>query len=1550
MFTLLPNGSTQTDPQKPVLRFSVFVSPRLDPSQLTPSEWKLGRFDDLKNWPSTLQKLAFTVNFSNGGPTNLQAARVEPLDNTPVLVPDLWDELFPASTYVNPYVYDSYRESDFLSYPVKDVHDSIKKIYMDVAMSSPQTFPSLEALGKIGLGNIGFYLPPGLSNVPSTAMPYAPGVRESDVAHKILSIRRLAGTKSNRLRVIDYISKTYTEATVPDIHGQPVPAKELIAFELFKEYYQSLKPDNIIPDSTKENPNQGDFTVPMMDFHREISSLSQYTGTRDSPGLMRRLGLVFDLDVQLTTTQLQSIQDTGTVSLSVKTQAPPSLSLPAVTPQTAYMIDRTKTPAIFVVRPNPNNSNSDLGSGMLLLGNSNFSIIQLDVDAGAHKVPQAADILLRLLYSPRVTTDSPSSLSLPSLNSGGISVVRTNRALALKQHVSIAEDNNHSLFSASGSASPSGVVLYAEDLTRGYRVDIWNAAANSWLSLCKRTGTFTLPGRTNLKTTVTDALKQLSSTNDEGWISTSAQPKPAIHVGVPFEITIPPYLSINESMFRWNGWSLCAPRPPSIQRISQDNAKNEENVGTYDPDAAHNDSNKAWNSQNPPFEVPLQVSFALPTDSSGSIVGTLPTLRFGNVYRMRARAVDLAGNSLDVTDPSIADVTSSSSPDWVTPEIAYHRFEPVQAPTIVLRRPLNPAYPISVKSVNGSHDYSLTNPLLLPSQVSPGEHLDRLVIRSNWDKSASVYNEDLNKLHGLKLSPFQFLESSDRNIAPPRTSEATAELHGVLDDPATHKPSLKLYSEIVSRDLWKFDEYRTAAPPSTKPLTYAAQLQITKPDDMDVHYLTDPISQGAALLFLDIDGKTVLNPNGDPYLVPFYGGAAWPNLQLFTLELVEGSSFSYGYKLPGKIQISAHPTGLPPPGGVLWVALPKGTWVDVQLSSYLSPADATPEKMGILGWIKDSKATQLNDDINLTKKGQFWMITPPRKLRLVHAVQQPVNGPSLSLDAPEKESGKTYVKLSGQIGFHGSSTAKLDVLAAWEDPIDNPGPDLHRPAPVQDGRPWTTSPAVHHSQHVFQLSQLDPSWTSLKFNDRQANPQIPANYFLGDPLAIRGTPPYFPLPLSQKHEFGDTKRRLVRYTVLATTRYLEYLPDQTLDAKGIAGKNQAPDANGMPSRIVRYANDITDNASWTFSDMLGHAQTFLDIPSSARPAKPRVLYAVPTFAWDRGAPLTSTRKGNGLRVYMERPWYSSGFGELLGVVLARQGTDPFAVPNNLKLLVTQWGQDPLWAGSQIGNLPSPGDFVGTTTAKNPDGTAISPATVVLAELDETAKNNETAIDNDDDDVIVVPYDVVFDDKRNLWYADIQLNPPGDVYFPFIRLALVRYQPNSVFPNHISPVVLTDYMQLTPDRELTVTQKDSLTLTVMLKGAFPQGTPTAVQVTLQEQSPSVLDPDLGWSKVVFDQTPQPNPTWLTPYTVQPMGGASEVIGFSGDIKLLKPRGTPGYRLLVTEYEKYNIDTDRPIQNRKTDPVLEPRIVVSVADKPLTLPVGLRLVYAEAVSLE
>ena len=108
-------------------------------------------------------------------------------------------------------------------------------------------------------------------------------------------------------------------------------------------------------------------------------------------------------------------------------------------------------------------------------------------------------------------------------------------------------------------------------------------------------------------------------------------------------------------------------------------------------------------------------------------------------------------------------------------------------------------------------------------------------------------------------------------------------------------------------------------------------------------------------------------------------------------------------------------------------------------------------------------------------------------------------------------------------------------------------------------------------------------------------------------------------------EFGDTKYRAVTYSPLATTRFREHMP-----------------------ATIRRDKDLLSRKG------IGKE---VDVLNTKRPDAIKLLYIVPSFRWLEatktfdGTTVKSTRIGGGLRVYMERPWYSSGNGELVGVVL-----------------------------------------------------------------------------------------------------------------------------------------------------------------------------------------------------------------------------------------------------------------------------------------------------------
>jgi hypothetical protein len=223
--------------------------------------------------------------------------------------------------------------------------------------------------------------------------------------------------------------------------------------------------------------------------------------------------------------------------------------------------------------------------------------------------------------------------------------------------------------------------------------------------------------------------------------------------------------------------------------------------------------------------------------------------------------------------------------------------------------------------------------------------------------------------------------------------------------------------------------------------------------------------------------------------------------------------------------------------------------------------------------------------------------------------------------------------------------------------------------------------------------------------------------------------------------------------------------------------------------------------------------------------------------------------GNGLRVYLERPWYSSGEGELLGVVVWTGG----GLPDRVKPYVTQWGQDPLWASHPTPAAPT------LTAFQNATRTSVDDLT--LAELVSTGSDGGTV---QGPFVSVAGYEPKFDEERKLWYVDLEIDA-GNAYYPFIRLALVRYQPDSIVDAHLSRVVTADFAQLAPNRTATLIGMSNTQITLHISGMSYRETagtanashiagPGQMEVTVEDEDAGVFDPDLRWKPVANNPGP------------------------------------------------------------------------------------------------
>jgi len=1228
-FTPLPNGFAPAGEAC----LSVFVAPRLWSDAPGAGNITLDKYPDLLDWPSRVSGLVWEASI-NGAP-----AVPLTVDNNQ-LKPALWTALFHETTQVKPFRFEDYRGTPIESFPTWAIHDTIAGVYgrasSDPTYGVGRDRPDLGVLAVdvdlIAIARPSFPEPDPQWNPQEKApvpFPDAPPVTEKPepqpeptptppaqgcgcgcLAWPFALLKKLfgfsfgEGVDANAPVSAEPPSSKpaatpsfKTDVTPPAPSPAPAAGKSFLPPPLTAAQQQTraafdsldtfLKPfggaEPKLPDAEK--------LAETWDFHQAVSSLGDY------PVILRRMGLVVDLLLPLGT----PLPAAGTIRISA-TGVVWQPGTTVVTPRTHFV----SSAALFTAAPRP--AQPEIANGFLRVDDTTrFRVIQNDVPGDAVKLRNAATHFLRFALLADRPGNLPGEGGLPALRTAGISLVRHEivvelgaqflRSCALNRFLA-AQDLSPvpPPVADTGPPPPPSDELFAEDLVRGYRIDVFDKRTATWRSLCERTGEYYFLEALGGAVTETAA--------DEGFVQfASTEPR---------DPAAPKSIRTGETLFTWNGWSLAAPRPGKAIM----------------PDDTHADP---ANTAVTPFKIETEFKAA---------IGSLPRLRFGRQYRLRARVADLAGNS--VTNPG--EVAFDVDVPETTPEFTAVRYEPLSPPILMLQ-----AAPVE------------------------GESVERLVIRTP-------------AIGGLGVR-------TTRHVAPPKTSQLMAELHGRFDN-GTVDGSMGGYN-LASRESKSVKDAAKQTKPAINGLPGELPALPTESDPwflskplVTVTYLPDPQARGVALTGLP--GELV---PGTPRSILF--GNAWPDLKAFRIEL---KPIPVG-TMPGV------PTMV---GDTLTVELAPAQRATVRINSLLDAADL--ESRGVWKWTDELAPANILDVKNSVIGGRHWAHLPWREITLIHAVQKPLEAPDISnlkVD-PQRKLGETFAILKGDILVDAPSTARIQLLAKWTDPIDDP--------------PGLPTSRIQES-HVCEI-EVPEGLSPVGVKDSGTN-------------------------LQPKHEFHDTKYHRADYTPVAVTRFREYFPAAT----------NTPVAT--TSRGVDFS---------------------IDVLNSARPALPKFLYALPLFEWDTppGTPGITKRKrtGGGLRIYLDRPWFSSGDGELLGVVF-QQGTNFLNLDDTLKPFVTQWGADPVWNAGPTSTQAEEAHFKNASQFKN-----------ALTLEENSAK------------VSVAGYTVNFDLVRNLRFADIRIDTPN-AYWPFVRLALARYQPNSIDNAHLSRVFLADFIQLPPQRDAEI---------------------------------------------------------------------------------------------------------------------------------------------------
>ena len=1325
IFTTLPHLRTEINGEQ-FLKLSVYTTIKLT----TAKDTTLAEFEDILQYPHKILDADFQFRLNNG--TVLDAEFISENIDT-----ELYGNIFHSEIKVDDFKDEDLSVKNIHSFPVKHINDFVMKSYRETAIASPKKLVSAE---KFDVRNI----------------------------EEVESPRRKTTLKATNLFYKndndDQVFKTELRRNkFKQFSNQMDPKNDFVQLRQFHKVDNKIA-SRIAPVKLEK---------PRFEFHDITAVINSY------PQILRKLGFVLDFLIPYNST----IPNSGTVSLVINSLEFDEESTTVSVPATAYNITQNG----FYIG---DKSNTIFKQGFVKINTNEFSVVQIDADGTAlkthnmaeQKVQQIArfyEVKAELFRSKNLKirqleeAEPPEDEGLPYMRSAGIAITKNGMA----EHLFIRVTNNiqikqkfvatpvnkvqmkpRNLQNIQGNIQnmqqqplPNAALkiklpdtaFYSSDVIQGYRMDIaYDDDPTKWYSLHQRQDEYTWFDESN------NPFPIFGIEPDEGFIQ----------LGIAEDPNDPDDVFVSETLARWEGWSLSVRKPGYAINESDDyELKPGE---TEKKDFIH--KSKQLEVQKYQFDPDLEFKV---NAQSKIVSGTLPKLRFGKDYRVRVRAVDLAGNSVPLEHQS------ESLLDTIRPNIRYMRYEPLASPIV-----------------------------LVGNELKDGEFLESLVVRSNFDQSANDYEDD-HMVHGQKFDDY-----SQRFLLPPKNSQLMAETHGKFEMAFQNNPAVaqEIYNIITSHeDLYQQDEKNKE--------------KVYQPSEVEIIYLPDPMAAGVSLFVAD-GFENTHTQEFEPKMFSFFssneisqGGTNleipinWYNAGVIRIRLEEGEQ---DVRWNSSSQIFT-------------VYLPKGIRTRIKFSTFWREEDLK-QLSAIWEMVKNENPGNYNELEKMATTGQHWMVSPSREFELVHAVQQPVDAPILNELIPDRNYNTTFALINTQFDIHGESTEKVEFQAKWTEPLDdgisvkikekqgrNSIPDISInyhddvvtkgtiPKPEEIIEPAIENlqvrPIMRFKPRTKQQFEVEPQPKARKVNQlfktqnedfkqvekMKVSPQ--RNLVQRVKYDIESTKFGFVkqmnfriLPL--EHHFGDTKHRWVDYKLVASSRYREYF-----------------------DKILKEYPESTTNRESEWVNRV-------NILSSARPKAPVIDYIIPTFEWRKTQSddaVRHQRMGGGLRIYLKRPWYSTGENEMLGVVLPDSKSNirtlTMAAPGYTNYY-THWGIDPILYGQKPENIsPQIADF-----RMNP---------VVDTKLQYPDKAGTLTK--------VVAYPVHFDQERQLWFCDLAIDPK-QMYFPFIKLVLARYQPYSVREENtdvcLSPVVVAKMTQLVPERQTTLRfkkddQNSKFTITV-----------------------------------------------------------------------------------------------------------------------------------------
>ncbi|MFK7917080.1 MAG: fibronectin type III domain-containing protein [Ilumatobacter sp.] len=1018
------------------------------------------------------------------------------------------------------------------------------------------------------------------------------------------------------------------------------------------------RPGGVDPDPVPGGAPSPDDDPESADFHAALAFAQAH------PELLRSLGLVVDLEVTLAA---------GRTRLTVGSNY--SVGYPGATVSVDVSFDTEFWPV-------------DGPGSWPTVGDGSHSIGSVDIGPAITDTSQIVDGL-----------DDDRSAGVSPMREDGVYLVRNGVDLVAEVYalweaqIELEEQIKNYLV----STDPDPIPLSGEALVSGRRYDVFDNAPAQWFSIWDRIvpSGFDFPR---------DPALSITPPRDEGWMTYTAMSDVASIMDDPGGNVDPPQtgeglvvapprldrtpLRFDPKIFGWNGWSNVA-NPPGRAFCGVTGATDlADSIPTDD------------------MEIQVGVDYAVPNS-------VLPRLRYGREYKFRARVVDLAGNSRDLSETHPGGNTE-------TELHRYGRTKPLGAPVPVRRVP---------KAVPGVGDAPTT-----------------CVIKSELDQDDAT------------------VEPTSRVIFPSQTEQFQCELHGypgpdgLFTDQAT-------FDMVVARTAVTVLDDTEEDPDSGELMS---PVESWRPD---VSYLVEPAFDGFALLDLPgAAGATTLSISD-----------VWPEARAIGVEVRAGT---------------AAPVPRPNAtfGSDLIVEVPKG--ITREIFATQRPSAALVSHWRLLQLVSGGPRSRMEAE---ARSGAHWMFSSRQPMKLIHAVRRPLSLPAVSGLGVNRSLNDTRAWFDGDLQIDVKSTGTVDFAATLADVVDTPG---------------SLSGIVETTTTRFFFTQTE-------------------DYTEQDVVPIDET----------RFEVGDTKVHDIVLTLDAFTRYARHFTErkviqfdvrsglEVLSTDGVSDLNISVVTTGADPIVGRPNVDFTiDHEAGTItrtptsalplqtdinvdfirlpldrlSDEAG-ATIKLTIPNSGVPAVPGLVEALPAFARTRatqGDEVSVEHRGQTIRIWLRRPWFTTGAGETLGVVIGEGEEGP----------LSQAARDPLSTSGPTAPL-TVDDFPEATVIR----TGIGPLALDIA-----------------------GHDVSFDADRNEWYSDIVISANMG-YRPMVKLSLVRLQPVSIAGAFISPSITTEPIRLGADRRASITRNGD-DIDVSVAGTELGNTMTA---RLQFSDPDIADANLSW---------------------------------------------------------------------------------------------------------